>query len=48
MLEQLNLSGNVLTDIRGLSGLAKLETLNLAHNNISFIGPLASCLSLTQ
>jgi hypothetical protein len=45
-IEELNLDGNAITQLTGLSKLPKLSTLNAAHNQITDLSPLSQSLSL--
>ncbi len=45
-LQTLNIAGNLICDISGLSGISSLKTLNLTNNLISDITPLATCTAL--
>ncbi|MBU5436975.1 leucine-rich repeat domain-containing protein [Tissierella sp. MSJ-40] len=47
-LEELNLFGNKISDLRGLEGLINLRSLDLANNNISDLTPLRNLTNLTK
>lgn len=46
LLNDLNLEGNHITSLKGLSDNPRLSILNVANNRIASLAPLALCLEL--
>lgn len=46
LLEELNASGNMITDISPLAGLACLKVLDVQNNRLTDISPLATCVGI--
>ena len=46
LLNDLNLEGNFITSLKGLSDNPRLTVLNVANNRIASLAPLALCLEL--
>ena len=46
LITELNLEGNKIVSLRGLTNCPRLSVLNIARNNIVSLAPLTTCLQL--